>query len=55
LEGISSHHNRQLNHLAKDEKRYKIWLDALLQTCTHPSVVGMSEHMLIVCRKNQVD
>jgi hypothetical protein len=22
-----------------------------LKTCTHPAVVGMSEHMLIVCRK----
>jgi SAM-dependent methyltransferase len=52
LEGISSHHNRLLNQLAKDEKRYKIWLEAHLQTCTHPSVVGMSEHMLIVCRKS---
>jgi len=54
LEGISSHQNRQLNQLAKDEKLYKVWLDTHLQTCTHPSVVGISEHMLIVCRKNQV-
>jgi len=51
LEGISSHQNRQLNQLAKDEKLYKIWLDTHFLTCTHPSVVGMSEHMLIVCRK----
>lgn len=54
LQGISSHQNRQLNQLAKDEKLYKVWLDTHLQTCTHPSVVGISEHMLIVCRKNQV-
>ncbi len=53
LEGISTHHSRQLNQLAKDEKRYRIWLETHLQTCTHPSVVGMSEHMLIVCRKIQ--
>jgi SAM-dependent methyltransferase len=55
LEGISSHHDRQLNHLARDETRYKTWLEAHLQTCTHPSVVGMSVHMLIVCRKSQAD
>ncbi len=51
LEGISSHHTRQLNQLAKDEKRFNIWLDTHFRTCTHPSVVGMSEHMLIICRK----
>jgi 2-polyprenyl-3-methyl-5-hydroxy-6-metoxy-1,4-benzoquinol methylase len=53
LQGISSQHNRQLNRLAKDEKLYKLWLDTHLQTCTHPTAVGMSEHMLIVGRKNQ--
>jgi SAM-dependent methyltransferase len=53
LEGISTHHMKQLNRLTKDEKRYKVWLETHLQTCTHPSVVGMSEHMLIVCRKSQ--
>jgi SAM-dependent methyltransferase len=52
LEGISSHHNREINRLAKNEARYKIWLEAHLHTCTHASVVGMSEHMLIVCQKS---
>jgi SAM-dependent methyltransferase len=51
LEGISSHHARKANQLAKDEKRWKTWLETHYQTCTHPAVVGMSEHMLIVCRK----
>ena len=51
LEGISTHHSRQLNLLAKNPERWKIWLETHLQTCTHPSVVGISEHMLIVCRK----
>jgi SAM-dependent methyltransferase len=53
LEGISSQHVKELNRLAKDEMRFKVWLDLHLQTCTHPAVVGMSEHMLIVCRKKQ--
>lgn len=52
LEGISSHHNRQLNQLAKNELRWNKWLDTHYRTCTHPSVVGISEHMLIVCRKD---
>ncbi|HSQ18724.1 MAG TPA: class I SAM-dependent methyltransferase [Anaerolineales bacterium] len=52
LEGISSHHRKQLNQLAKNELRWKTWLETHFLTCTHPSVVGISEHMLIVCRKN---
>lgn len=51
LEGISTLHTKALNKLAKDEKSMRIWLETHLQTCTHPAVVGISEHMLIVCRK----
>jgi hypothetical protein len=51
LEGISSHHDKKLNQLAKNPQRWPIWLETHFQTCTHPAVVGMSEHMLIVCRK----
>jgi 2-polyprenyl-3-methyl-5-hydroxy-6-metoxy-1,4-benzoquinol methylase len=51
LEGISSHHAKELNRLAKDENRFQSWLETHYQTCTHPVVVGISEHMLIVCRK----
>jgi hypothetical protein len=51
LEGISAHHSRELNRLAKDENRFQSWLEMHYQTCTHPAVVGVSEHMLIVCRK----
>ena len=52
LEGISSHHAWKVNQLAKDEKRWKIWLETQSLTCTHPAVVGMSEHMLIVSKKS---
>lgn len=51
LEGISTHHNRKLNQLANNPQRWKTWIETHLQTCTHPSVVGISEHILIVCRK----
>jgi hypothetical protein len=53
LEGISSSHIRELNQLAKDNQCYTLWLETHYQTCTHPSVVGTSEHMLIVCRKSK--
>jgi ubiquinone/menaquinone biosynthesis C-methylase UbiE len=52
LEGISSNHRKKLNQLARNEVRWKNWVETHFQTCTHPSVVGMSEHMLIVCRKS---
>lgn len=52
VEGIGTHHNRQINLLAKNPERWKIWWETHLQTCTHPSVVGVSEHMLLVCRKH---
>lgn len=51
LEGIGAHHARKINQLAKNETRWKIWLETHFQTCTHPSVVGIAEHMLIVCKK----
>jgi hypothetical protein len=55
LQGISSHHNKKFNQLARDEKRLAIWMETHYQTCTHPSVVGLSEHMLIVCQKRRTN
>ncbi len=52
LEGISTQHITQLNQLAKDEPRYRVWLETHYQTCTHPGAVAISEHMLIVCQKD---
>ncbi len=52
LEGISTQHIKQVNQLAKDEQRYQIWLETHYQTCTHPGAVAISEHMLIVSRKD---
>jgi SAM-dependent methyltransferase len=51
LEGLSSHHERILNKLSRDEEKWNIWLKVLLMTCTHPSVVGSSEHFLLVSRR----
>ena len=51
LEGLSSHHRKETNRLYKDREKWKRWMEILLKTCTHPSVVGSSEHFLLVCRK----
>ena len=51
LEGLGSHHARKVNRLAKDKRRWRIWMETHCRTCTHPSVVGISEHMLLVGKK----
>ncbi len=51
LEGLSSHHPKETNKLSKDEEKWKIWMEVVLKTCTHPAVVGCSEHFLLVGKK----
>jgi len=51
LEGIGSHFQEKINKLAKNKKRWKVWLETHYKTCTHPVVVGISEHILIICKK----
>jgi SAM-dependent methyltransferase len=53
LEGLGSHQRKAINQLAKNPKRWHTWLETHFQTCTHPAAVGISEHMLIVARKNK--
>lgn len=53
LEGLGSHHRKEINQLAKNPKRWQVWLETHFQTCTHPTVVGISEHILIVSRKKK--
>lgn len=52
LEGLSSHHRKETNKLYKDREKWKIWMQILVETCTHPAVVGCSEHFLLVGRKS---
>lgn len=51
LEGLGSHHPRKVNQLAKNPRLWKSWMETHYRTCTHPSVVGLSEHMLLVGKK----
>jgi SAM-dependent methyltransferase len=52
LQGIGSVHKEEINELARNKRRWRIWIETHYKTCTHPSVVGLSEHMLIVCKKS---
>jgi len=52
LEGLATMHRKETNRLyRKYPKAWKIWWETHLKTCTHPSVVGISEHFLIICQK----
>jgi len=51
LEGLASHQRKEIMQIARNPFRWQSWLDAHYATCTHPAVVGTSEHMLIICRK----
>ncbi len=51
LEGLSSHLQKATNELYKDKEKWNTWIDIILKTCNHPSVVGTAEHILYVGRK----
>jgi hypothetical protein len=51
LEGLSSHHEKETNSLYRDRERWQMWMEIILETCTHPSAVGSAEHFLLVARK----
>ncbi|MGP8125367.1 MAG: class I SAM-dependent methyltransferase [Nitrososphaerales archaeon] len=54
LQGIGSVHKEEVNELARNKRRWRVWLETHYKTCTHPSVVGLSEHMLVVCKKREL-
>ena len=52
LEGLATVHERKTNRLFKKyPKAWKNWKQIHLETCTNPSVVGVSQHFMIICRK----
>ena len=51
LEGIFSTHQRRYNRVYRLKKYNKILWETHLKTCTHPSIVGISEHFMIICKK----
>jgi SAM-dependent methyltransferase len=51
LEGLSSSQQEAINKLYKKKKAWKNWLDMHYHTCTHPTVVDLSQHIMIICKK----
>ena len=54
LEGLATFHMCETNRLFNQSpKAWKNWQEIHFRTCTHPVVVGMSDHFMIICRKFQ--
>ena len=51
LEGLATPNIKAINELAKNKKAWKNWLDMHYKLCTHPVVVGISVHILVIGRK----
>lgn len=54
LEGIFSTHEKEYNEVYEMRKYNDILWETHLKTCTHPSIVGVSEHFMLICRKEAV-
>jgi ubiquinone/menaquinone biosynthesis C-methylase UbiE len=51
LEGIFSTHAKEYNEVYEMGKYNELLNEIHLKTCTHPSIVGISEHFMIICQK----
>ena len=51
LEGFASYSDAELGKLRRNPRRFNIWMKAHYKTINHPSSIGISQHMMIVCRK----
>jgi ubiquinone/menaquinone biosynthesis C-methylase UbiE len=52
LEGLATLHQKETNRLFKKyPKAWKNWQEIHLKTCTHSSVVDVSQHFMIICKK----
>jgi len=52
LEGMFSTHEKEYNEVYKMGKYNDILWETHLKTCDNPSIVGISEHFMIVCKKS---
>lgn len=51
-EGLAAHlPMRHLERVEADPGRWLVWKEILLQTCNEPTIVGISNHLLIVAQK----
>ncbi len=47
-QGVSAQLREATDRCARDSASWAVWSDVLLRTCNHPSVVGASDHILLV-------
>lgn len=48
VHGLSAHLKARTEECLKHPERWKVWMEIVLRTCNHPSVVGVSDHILAV-------
>ncbi|MGD8506443.1 MAG: class I SAM-dependent methyltransferase [Candidatus Bathyarchaeota archaeon] len=53
LEGMFSTHEKEYNEVYEMEIYNDILWETHLKTCTHPSIIGISEHFMMICTKNR--
>ena len=53
LEGMFSTHAERYNKVHEMGEYNELLWETHLKTCTYPSLVGVSEHFMIICRKPQ--
>jgi len=51
LEGMFSSHEQRYNEVHEMGEYNELLWETHLRTCTHPSIVGVSEHFMLICRK----
>lgn len=51
LEGMFSTHTKEYNEVYEMKKYNELLWETHLKTCTHPVMVGISEHFMIICKK----
>ncbi len=51
LEGLATPYRKAINNLAKNKRAWHNWLYMHYKLCTHPIIVGISIHILLIGRK----
>ncbi|MFB0503059.1 MAG: class I SAM-dependent methyltransferase [Candidatus Bathyarchaeia archaeon] len=51
LEGIFSTHTKEYNEVHEMRRYNEILWETHLKTCRHPSIVPISEHFMLICKK----
>ena len=51
-EGLANHLPMDhLEQIERDPERWQVWREILLETCNEPTIIGISNHLLVVARK----